>query len=266
MATISLANVSIDIPVYDMANASIRKLILSNAVGGRFAQSGHHLVVNALKTVSFEARQGDRIGLVGLNGSGKTTLLRVLSGAYPPTAGSVLVSGDISPLIDLTLGMSLDSTGYENIRTCGIFWRLGRTEINDRLEEIAEFTELGGYLNMPIRTYSAGMLLRLAFAVATARDPDILLIDEVIGAGDASFFQKAFARFERLAQKSSIVVLATHAEAIVRKLCNKAIWLHKGSLMEYGEVNDVLKAYKDKRDVAEVLPCLADDTGRAAAI
>jgi ABC-2 type transport system ATP-binding protein len=247
MTSISVANLSIDIPVYDVAGSSIRKLLLASTVGGEFARNGHNLVVHALNDVSFEAREGDRIGLVGVNGSGKTTLLRVLSGAYPPSAGSVRVEGDISPLFDLTLGMNPDATGYENIRICGLFWGLARDELQSRGQEIAAFTELGSYLDMPIRTYSAGMLLRLAFAIATARDPDILLLDEAIGAGDAIFFQKAFARLERLAQQSSIVVVATHAEAIIRRLCNKAIWLHQGRLIEYGEVGAVLEAYQKMR-------------------
>jgi ABC-type polysaccharide/polyol phosphate transport system ATPase subunit len=135
------------------------------------------------------------------------------------------MSGRVSPLFDLTL----DATGYENIRICSSFRSFARKEIDDCMEEIADFTELGGYLSMPICTYSACMLLRLAFAIATARDPDILLLDEVIGAGDAILFQKAFARLERLAHQSSILVVATHAEAIIRKLCNKAIWLHQGT-------------------------------------
>jgi ABC-2 type transport system ATP-binding protein len=247
MASISVANLSIDIPVYDVASSSIRKILLAGTVGGGFAQSGHNLVVNALKNVSFEAREGDRIGLVGVNGSGKTTLLRVLSGAYPPSGGSVRMEGDISPLFDLMLGMNPDATGYENIRICGLFWGLSRQDLKTRADEIAQFTELGSYLDMPIRTYSSGMLLRLAFAIATARDPEILLIDEAIGAGDAIFFRKAFARLESLAQQSSILIVATHAEVTIRRLCNKAIWLHHGSLVEYGEVGPVLDAYQRMR-------------------
>jgi ABC-type polysaccharide/polyol phosphate transport system ATPase subunit len=248
MASLSVANLSIDIPVYDVASSSIRKLLLASTVGGRFGRSGHNLVVNALSNVSFEACQGDRIGLVGINGSGKTTLLRALSGAYPPSAGSVRVDGHISALFDLTLGMNPDATGHENIRICGLFWGLARNELQSREGEIAEFTELGSYLDMPIRTYSSGMLLRLAFAIATSRDPEILLIDEAIGAGDAIFFRKAFARLETLARQSGILIVATHAETIIRRLCNKAIWLHKGNLMQYGEVDNVLSAYNNMRD------------------
>jgi ABC-2 type transport system ATP-binding protein/lipopolysaccharide transport system ATP-binding protein len=248
MAAISVANLSVNIPVYDLASSSIRKEILSRTVGGNFAHTGHRLIVGALKNVSFEARDGDRIGLIGVNGSGKTTLLRVLSGAYPPSVGSVFVDGRISPLFDLALGMSPDATGYDNIRICSLFRGLSRGEIDDRMKEIGDFTELGSYLNMPVRTYSSGMLLRLAFAIATALNPEILLLDEVIGAGDAVFSQKAFARLEYLAQQSSILVLATHEETTLRRLCNKAIWLNQGSLIEYGEVHYVLGAYTRMRD------------------
>jgi ABC-2 type transport system ATP-binding protein/lipopolysaccharide transport system ATP-binding protein len=248
MAAINLTNVSVDIPIYDWASASIRKLVLGSTIGGRFAHSHHHLVTNALKNISFEVRQGDRIGLVGANGSGKTTLLRVLSGVYAPTSGSIDVDGQVSPLFDVALGMSMDATGIENIRMCGILWGLTHREIDDHFDEIVEFTELGDYLNMPVRTYSAGMRLRLAFAIATARDPEILLIDEAIGAGDAIFMEKAFARLENLAHRSSILIVASHAEGIIHKLCNKAMWLHRGNLIEYGEVDNVLAAYRELRD------------------
>jgi ABC-2 type transport system ATP-binding protein/lipopolysaccharide transport system ATP-binding protein len=250
MAVISVSSVSVDIPVYDIAATSIRKHVLAATVGGRFARSGHFIVVNALKSVSFDARRGDRIGLLGINGSGKSTLLRVLSGAYPPTAGSVVMSGRISALFDLGLGRNIDATGYENIRMSGIFYGLQRKEIEERLDEIADFTGLGSYLSMPIRTYSAGMQLRLSFAIATACNPEILLIDEVIGAGDAIFFQQAFSHLEQLVQKSAVLVMATHDESIIRNLCNKAIWLHQGSLMKYGDVENVLKAYHRMRSGA----------------
>jgi ABC-2 type transport system ATP-binding protein/lipopolysaccharide transport system ATP-binding protein len=144
--------------------------------------------------------------------------------------------------------MSMDATGIENIRMCGILWGLTRREIDTHMDEIMNFTELGGYLNMPVRTYSAGMRLRLGFAIATAQDPEILLLDEAIGAGDAIFMEKAFARLQNLAHRSRILVVASHAEDIIHKLCNKAIWLHRGNLMEYGEVDHVLAAYRGLRD------------------
>jgi ABC-type polysaccharide/polyol phosphate transport system ATPase subunit len=244
MSAIELIDVSVDIPVYDVGGSSLRRMILGRAVGGRFAQSGTHVVVNALKGISFEAYDGDRIGMVGQNGSGKTTLLRVLSGVYPPTAGSVSVKGRVSPMLDTTLGMADDATGFENVRISGALWGLTRRQLDASMDDIVEFTELGDYLKMPVRTYSQGMHLRLAFAIATLREPDILLLDEVIGVGDAGFYQKAFARLMNLVQKSRIFFVASHSNAIIRQLCNKAIWLHKGNLIIYDEVDKVLNAYE----------------------
>lgn len=246
MATISLKNVSVQIPIYDIGSASLRKTILHKTVGGRFAKSGSHILVDALKDISFEARDGDRIALVGDNGSGKSTLLRVLSDVYPPTAGTIQVQGDVSPMFDATLGMNMDATGIENIWICGRIWGLSPTQIRNSLEEITDFTELGDYLDVPVRTYSTGMMLRLAFAIATVRDPEILLLDEVVGVGDASFFEKAFSRLQDVIHRSQILFLASHVDGILQKICNKAIWLENGSLVQYGEFEDVIAAYRTK--------------------
>ena len=246
MAMISLKNVSVQIPIYDIGSASLRKTILHKTVGGRFAKSGSHLLVDALKDISFEARDGDRIALVGNNGSGKSTLLRVLSDVYPPTSGTIKVQGDVSPMFDATLGMSMDATGMENIWLCGRIWGLSPTQIRNSLDDICDFTELGDYLNVPVRTYSTGMVLRLAFAIATVRDPEILLLDEVVGVGDASFFEKAFSRLQDVIHRSQILFLASHADAILRIICNKAIWLEYGNLVQYGEFEEVIAAYRTK--------------------
>jgi ABC-2 type transport system ATP-binding protein len=244
VAFISLKDVSIDIPIYDISGSSLKKLLLGRAIGGRFGEAGSHVIVNALRNINFEAHDGDRIALVGSNGSGKTTLLRVLADVYPPTQGIVHVEGRVSPMLDAALGMTIDATGWENIRICGMLWGLSRPQIEASIQEIADFTELGDFLNVPVRTYSMGMLLRLGFAVATLRDPEILLLDEVIGVGDASFFTKAYDRLLRLVDRSQIMVVASHSDVILRQLCNKAIWLKSGQLMEYGEIGKVLDAYK----------------------
>ena len=250
MADIRATNVSIDIPIHDVASTSLRKLLLGR-VGGSFATSGSHVIVNALRDVSFEAHDGDRIGLIGGNGSGKTTLLRVLSEVYPPTRGEIEVHGRVSPMLDASLGMSMDATGLENIRMCGVLWGLTREEIEGSIDDVASFTELGEYLKMPVRTYSSGMRLRLAFAIATLRQPDILLLDEVIGVGDAAFFEKAYARLQGLVERSRILFVATHTNRILEELCNKVLWLHQGSLVALGDVNEVLASYaKDEPAVA----------------
>jgi ABC-type polysaccharide/polyol phosphate transport system ATPase subunit len=243
VTTICLTDVSVDIPVYNFASISLRKTLLGRTIGGRFAQSGAHVIVNALRDINFTATDGDRIGLIGSNGSGKTTLLRVLAGVYAPTAGTCEVEGDVVPLFDTSLGMNGDATGYESIRICSALWGLSRKETEATLDDIIAFTELGDYLSMPIRTYSSGMRLRLAFAIATARKPDILLLDEVIGAGDANFFHKAFARLLNMVEQSRILFVASHSSAIVAELCNKAMWLHQGSLIAFGPADEVLGAY-----------------------
>lgn len=250
MASVILNDVSVDIPIYDVRSASLRNVVLSRAIGGRFALTGSHVIINALKNISFEAHHGDRVALVGNNGSGKSTLLRVLSEVYPPTRGQVEITGRISPMFDATLGMALDATGWDNIRICGRLWGLSSKEIEESTPDIVEFTELGDYLSVPVRTYSTGMLLRLAFAIATLRTPDVMLIDEVIGVGDRGFFEKAFARMQGLVARSSILFVASHIDDVLRRLCNKAIWLQSGTLMAYGEVNDVLAAYRGQPSVS----------------
>ena len=247
MALISAHNVSVDIPIYDAVYASIRKFLLDKAVGGQLGQQGSHVVVHALKDVSFEAHDGDRIGLVGQNGAGKSTLLRVLSGTYPPSGGIVDVQGRVSPMLTTTLGMDGDATGFENIRMCGMLRGLTARQVDESMDDIIAFTELGDYLKMPVRSYSSGMLLRLAFAVATLPHADILLIDESIGVGDEHFFHKAYARLNALVSRSRILVVASHSQPMIRKLCNRALWLDGGVIVAYDEVDRVLDAYS-RRD------------------
>jgi ABC-2 type transport system ATP-binding protein len=242
LVAIILDDVSVDIPIYDVSRASLRKMVLGRTIGGRFAQSGSHVTVKALKNLTFEARDDDRIALVGDNGSGKSTLLRVASKVYPPTSGRISIAGNVSPVFDATLGMSMDATGLENIQIAGTIWGMTRAQIRNSVDDIADFTELGDYLKVPVRTYSNGMLLRLAFAIATARDPEILLIDEIIGVGDATFFDKAFSRLHKLAQRSRILMVAAHHDKLLRQLCNKAIWLSHGNLVQYDDIESVLAA------------------------
>jgi ABC-2 type transport system ATP-binding protein len=156
----------------------------------------------------------------------------------------VNIIGNISPMFDATLGMSMDATGLENIQIAGTVWGMTRSQIKNSVDDIADFTELGDYLKMPIRTYSNGMMLRLAFAIATVRDPEILLIDEIIGVGDSVFFQKAYNRMQNLVKRSRIMMVAAHQDDMLRQFCNKAMWLSHGGLKEYGEIEIVLAAYR----------------------
>jgi ABC-2 type transport system ATP-binding protein len=265
MASISLRNASVEIPVFAVGNSSLKTALLRRAVGGRFVRTGSNLVVKAINNVSLDAKDGDRIGLVGHNGSGKTTLLRVLAGVYPPTAGYTSVIGRVSPMFDISLGMSPDATGLENVRVCGTLWGLSRAEINAGIDDIVDFTELGDYLNIPVRTYSAGMLLRLSFAIATLRQPEILLLDEIIGVGDASFQAKAKARLAKIVSRSQILVVSSHSDTIIRGLCDKVIWLDKGGVAGFGGVDEILAAYNASVVLAAAAPRPAELAAGATA-
>jgi homopolymeric O-antigen transport system ATP-binding protein len=246
LVAIVLNDVGVNIPIFDISRASLKSALIGRTVGGRFGQSGSYVTVSALKNINFEAHDRDRIALVGDNGSGKSTLLRVISGVYPPTSGTVNILGNVSPMFDATLGMNMDATGLENIQIAGTIWGMTRSEIKNSLDDIADFTELGEYLKVPVRTYSNGMMLRLAFAIATVRDPEILLIDEIIGVGDMGFFEKAFTRLQKLVERSRILIVAAHDDNILRRLCDKAVWLSHGNLVEYGGIDSVLAAYRSR--------------------
>jgi ABC-2 type transport system ATP-binding protein/lipopolysaccharide transport system ATP-binding protein len=247
MASIELENVVVSFPVYDQGARSLKKRIISATTGGRIesdSESGKISVVQALDGVTLSFRHGDRVGLVGHNGAGKTTLLRVLAGIYEPTIGTAEIKGHAAPLFDVALGMDPESTGYENIVLRGLFLGLTHKQIDARVDEIAEFTELGSFLELPIRTYSAGMRMRLAFAVSTSIEPDILLLDEGIGAGDAAFLEKAERRLKEFTDKAAIIVLASHSEGLIRQMCDTAILMEHGKVLRQGKTEEVLAHYR----------------------
>ncbi len=201
-------------------------------------------MLRALNELSFRIETGDRLGLVGHNGAGKSTLLRVLAGIYAPSSGVVETHGKIVPLLDISLGMDENSTGRQNIRLRGLLLGMSDAEIAEKEEEIAQFSDLDSFLDLPIRTYSSGMRVRLGFAISTAVDADILLLDEVMGVGDASFKEKANRRLAELHERSEIVVLALHDNAVIRKTCEKALWLDRGHVRMFGATDGVLAAYE----------------------
>ena len=244
-AELLLREVALDIPIFDVSARSLKKRVMRLGRRNRIAEDSTGIVVvRALKGVNLRLTAGDRLGLIGHNGAGKSTLLRVMAGIYVPTAGDVSITGKAVPLLDISLGMDDQSSGRQNIRLRGLLLGMSDEEIEAKTEDIAEFTELGDYLDLPLRTYSSGMRLRLAFAIATAVDADILLLDEVIGVGDAAFQLKAARRLAELHARAEIVVLAIHNNQTLRATCNKALWLDNGRPVALGPVDEVVSRYE----------------------
>ncbi len=231
MLAVDLENVAVDFPIYGAESRSLKKRLLGRRIGARVSYGTRHTVtVHALRDVSLRLRQGDRVGLTGANGAGKSTLLRTIAGVYEPARGRVRVQGRVTTLFSLKLGMEGDATGLENIRICGLAAGLTRQEIERRTADIAEFTELGDYLELPLFCYSAGMKARLAFAISTAVQPEILLMDEWIGAGDAAFLDKVNTRLHTLLDDAGILVLASHNERLIERVCNRVVRLEGGAV------------------------------------
>jgi ABC-type polysaccharide/polyol phosphate transport system ATPase subunit len=250
MPSIELDNVSVVFPVYSTGSRSLKKALMAATTGGRIGSDANHVVIQALDQVSLKFSDGDRVALIGHNGAGKTTLLRVLAGIYEPRIGSVRIEGRVTPMFDINLGIDPESTGYENIVLRGLYLGLTRKEILARRDSVAEFTELGAFLDIPVRTYSAGMQARLAFAMATCIEPEILLLDEGIGAGDASFLEKANDRLDHFIKKAGILVLASHSVDLVRRLCNLAILMEHGRMVWSGSIEEGLSVYHERHTAA----------------
>lgn len=223
MAAIQLKEVSVDIPVYSNHGRSIKNTFLKKMTN----EAPQINVVRALNHISLDLKDGDRLGIMGPNGSGKSTLLRTIAGIYQPSSGKIEVNGSIASLIDISLGMDSEATGYENIRMRAIMMGMTLKQIKHIEEEIADFTELGKFLDMPIRTYSTGMHMRLGFAVSTTIPADIILMDEWLSVGDSDFLIKAEKRLHDYIQKSSILVIASHSEEIINNLTNQTLYLKK---------------------------------------
>ena len=243
-ATVLLDKVAVSFPVYQAGSRSLKKRALFHGSGGRIGRDAHQrIIVEALRGVSLSLKRGDRLALIGPNGAGKTTLLRVIAGIYEPERGVVRTRGRISPMFDVSLGIDAELSGYDNIRIRGLLLGLSPRAIEQHLPDIAEFTELGGYLDMPVRTYSAGMILRLSFAVATCFEPEILLMDEWILAGDAHFLGRAELRIKRFVERASVLVLSSHNLDICGRWCTKALWLDQGQVRAFGPVDEVIADY-----------------------
>ena len=241
-AALRLESVTVEFPVYSMSARLLKNRLLPGGVGGRIGRDGENRpCVRALDGVSLAFGHGDRVGLVGRNGAGKTTLLRVLAGVYEPTRGRVRRCGRVASLLNVSLGIDSDATGYENILVRGMFLGLTPDEVRGRMDEIAEFTELGDYLAMPVHTYSTGMRLRLAFAVCTCFGPEILLMDEWLGTGDRDFAEKAGRRIDDFVARAGILVLASQNADLLKRVCTEGVLLDAGKVKARGPIHEVLK-------------------------
>jgi ABC-type polysaccharide/polyol phosphate transport system ATPase subunit len=243
-ASLRLRDIAVEFPIYSGGSRSLRKVLFNRTTQGNLARDAHdRITVQALSGVTLDIETGDRLALIGANGAGKSTLLKVLAGIYEPTRGQLHASGRISALLTASIGLNPDATGRENIITRGLFMDIHPRDMRPRIDEIVEFTELGYFIDMPVRTYSAGMMIRLCFAVATSVRPQILLMDEWVGAGDAAFLNKARRRMEDFLSSTSILVLASHSVPLLKEWCNRAILLDHGHVVAMGSVDEVGAAY-----------------------
>jgi len=244
MSYIKLTDVSVEIPVFNSQGRSLKKTLMGMATGGKIGltETGK-TVVQSLSHVNLEIKNNERIGLLGHNGAGKSTLLRVLGGVYSPTSGEAIIKGRVGSLIDISLGIDSEATGLENIFLRGALLGISKKHIEQELDKIIEFSELGAFIDMPVRTYSTGMHMRLAFAVSTMIKPDILLMDEWLSVGDQGFQNKAEKRLSELVNRSNILVIATHSRDLVEKCCERAIWLEHGKIIMDGNAVEVCNSY-----------------------
>jgi len=246
---LTLDGVGVDFPLYQTSARSLKRTALRTLVGGVIGASVDSgcTVIQALRGVSLDLRPGDRVALVGHNGAGKTTLLRVLAGIYQPTSGTIDGVGKRAPLFDLQVGFDEEATGYECIQLRGLMLGIDRSVIERKSAEIAAFSELGDYLNLPVRTYSTGMLLRLFFSIATSVEADIILMDEWIGVGDERFLEKANARLQSLIDRAHILVIASHSRPLLSSLCNRGILLDGGRIACDGPLDAIFSAYSTRQ-------------------
>lgn len=245
MSEITLQNVSLEYPIFDVTSRSVKVSLFNQVVGSTIQKSRRLVRIKGLDNLSVTLNKGDRVGLIGHNGSGKSTLLRVLAGVTYPQLGTVTIRGRIVPLIERGLGVNPEMSGRENIALPMLLLGATEEEVRHAQEEIPDWSGLGEYIDLPTRTYSDGMKSRLMFAISTAIRGDILLLDEWMGAGDAPFIKKASERLDNMLREAGIMVVATHAESIMRQFCNRVMWLDKGALVAIGPTEEVLERYRN---------------------
>jgi lipopolysaccharide transport system ATP-binding protein len=239
--SITLKDVGVQFDIGTAADGHTLKGFLANLKNRTPRQAN---VVEALRGLSLEVKAGERVGLIGHNGAGKSTLLKVMAGIYPPTAGRARTIGHVCPLFEFATGFEYNRSGWENIRIRAMLLGMQPDEIEAKLPEIASFSELGRFLDYPVRTYSTGMFVRLAFAVSTSVNPEILLLDEVMGAGDLAFTEKANVRMREFMDQGKILVFSSHSLDLLGEYCNRTVWMDHGRVIEDGPTNAVINAYK----------------------
>jgi lipopolysaccharide transport system ATP-binding protein len=242
-ARIEITGVSIDFPLYHASARSLKKMVFRTVAGRMASDAKQRVVVQALRDISFTLQSGDRLGLIGTNGAGKTTLLRCLAGIYEPGQGRVSVRGSLNALLDPNLGMNPELTGRENIMLRGLYNGLSRAAIRQLEEDVQDFAELGDFMDLPVRIFSSGMVVRLGFALATAIRPQVLLMDEWFLAGDANFMDKARVRLEDMVRGAEILVLSTHNTDVIMSWCNRVLWMDQGRIRDDGPPQEVLARY-----------------------
>jgi ABC-2 type transport system ATP-binding protein len=247
MASIQLRDVSVDIPIFNTSNRSLKNNIISAATGGQIrprAGNAGRVIVRAIDALTLDLQHGERLGLIGHNGAGKSTLLRVLGGIYEPTSGQISIDGSVASMVDIGFGFDPDATGWDNIVLRGMLLGYSRKQIDRQSREIGEASGLGEFLDMPLRTYSSGMSTRLAFAVSTSITPEILLIDEGIGAGDAAFHAHAKERLKSFIGEAGLLVMASHSNGLLRQWCTMGLWMEHGRVRLHGPIETVIGAYE----------------------
>jgi lipopolysaccharide transport system ATP-binding protein len=250
-ASIDVTGLCVDFPLYHGSARSLKKAVFSRVSGGRMGNDAkQRVVVQALRDITFNLASGDRLGLIGTNGAGKTTLLRTLAGIYEPFIGKIRIQGTLNALLDPNLGMNMELTGRENIMLRGQYNGLGRAAIRRLEEDVHAFADLGDFVDLPVRIYSSGMVVRLGFALATAIRPQVLLMDEWFLAGDVNFMDKARLRLEDMVRGAEILVLSSHMTGIVLDWCTRVIWMDQGRIIDDGPSAEVLERYLGKPPTA----------------
>jgi lipopolysaccharide transport system ATP-binding protein len=246
-ASIELRNVGVDFPVFNASALSLKNRILSSVTGGAIDRKyDGSVIVRGLQDINIKIEAGERVGLIGHNGAGKTTLLRVLSGIYAPTEGEAIINGECVSLINISLGIDPEATGRENIKLRSAMIGYTPKQTRDKVDEIIEFSGLGDFIDMPFRTYSSGMQLRLAFAVSTSVRPQILVLDEWLSTGDEEFKHRAEKRMGEVVDATDILILASHSRPLLERNCNRALWLEHGKVRMDGPCKEVASEYFGK--------------------